>query len=425
MRRAELNAETAVAGAILIDATCLDAVAAVIRPEDMAEDVPRRIYAAALELKRRGGVIDPVTILDEMGGGDSEYITRLMELTPTAANAGEYAALVAKEARARRLEQIADDIRDGVFIGADAAEIADRARRELDGVESARKSLPTGAESMAAWYERYTLLQKEPESAYCRTGYGSLDRALGGGLFNSEVYILAGRPGMGKTTVGIALAERVAERGAPVLFCSLEMSAHQITTKRIARLANVEYTRCLNGTLSDDDLAEAISSASKLSARPLFVADELSLVSDVERYAREVKDLRLVVIDYLGLLQTGDRPAPRYEEITRISAAIKALAKRLDKPILVLAQLNRENTTRADKKPTLVDLRDSGAIEQDAGGVILLHRDHYYNTDEEPPEREPIEFIIAKNRHSATRTVTMIWSGATGRIDEMTRGMPI
>ena len=244
-------------------------------------------------------------------------------------------------------------------------------------------------------------------------------------MFNDEVYILAGRPGMGKTTQGIGIAERVAKSGKAVLFCSIEMSETQITSKRLAIAGGLDYTRLMNGQTSDEDMKELAALTVELSNHPFFTVDDVNTVSQIEERTRGVENLGLVVIDYLGLIQTGERVMPRYEEVTRISADIKALAKKLHRPILLLAQLNRENTTRSNKRPTMADLRDSGAIEQDAGAVILLHRDSYYEPEEEPPETEEIELIIAKNRHAAPGTVKMMWHGASGQITEVERNYPL
>ena len=421
------TAEDAVIGALAIDAKCLDAVRAVVMPSDFAGRLSRSCYEAALRLDAAGRVVDAVTIAAEAGGGAEleAYIVGVMEYVPTAVNAAEYAQLVRSEANKRRLSDIAEQISGGIWDGGEWGEVAERAREALDMLGRGGKAPSDPAFTMARWVEYFRDVQGDITRACCPTGYASLDRTLGGGMFKGDVYILAGRPGMGKTTQGLAIAERVAAAGRPVLFCSLEMPEVQITSKRIASGLGLSYSDVLAGRGDWTTQVDIYDHLDKLSTRPLYTVDDAYTVADIERYARNVDGLSLVVVDYLGLLQTGDmKPAPRYEEVTRISAALKALAKRLRVPLLVLAQLNRENTTRQDKRPTLADLRDSGAIEQDAGGVLLLHRESYYSPDE-LPRGEEMEIIVAKNRHSAPGTVRMWWNGATGEISEMERNMPI
>lgn len=418
--RAEFSAESAVIGSVIIDESCLGAISEIITPDDFGDNIARACYIAALRLRDQRRPIDPMTVLGEADGitGLEEYILGVMELTPTAANAVEYARLVHETAKRRKLADVAEELQQGIYTGGDWSTLAVTASEQLTKLGRRARTVADAKADAMFWVEHYNRVKADPESAYCRTGYVSLDNALGGGMFNGDLYILAGRPGMGKTTQGINIAERVAAAGRPVLFASLEMPRIQIITKRIAQIAGISYTEALGGRLNEADEMAAFRATSDISERPFYSIDDAYTVDDIEAYARGVQGLALIVVDYLGLIQTGERPAPRYEEITRISAALKAMAKRLNKPVLVLAQLNRENTTRNDKRPTMSDLRDSGAIEQDAGAVILLHRDSYYKHDEEPPEVEEIELIIAKNRHASPGTVRMIWRGKTGEICE-------
>ena len=282
-------------------------------------------------------------------------------------------------------------------------------------------------EAAEAWQEHYDKVCNNPDYAYCRTGFPLLDKKLGGGMFKQGLYIVGARPGMGKTTLGINIADNIAKAGKLVLFISLEMSRTQIMSKRIAREGGINYTLLMAGGLSDNGKQAAQDAVEVLKGRPFLLTDKSGLTAaDIGQMARQVSGLGAVVIDYFGLIKATeeDAPKPRYEQMTDISADLKALAKRLKIPMLVLCQLNRENMNRGkDKSPTLSDLRDTGAIEQDADAVILLHRPEYYSDETKtanyaPPERENINLIVAKNRHGETGTVTMQWRGRTGEIHE-------
>ena len=267
-------------------------------------------------------------------------------------------------------------------------------------------------------------MREDPEAAYCRTGFADLDRQLGGGMFKSEVYIIGARPGMGKTTLAINVAENVIRRGGSVLFVSLEMSEQQIMAKRISLETNIHYTKLMTGQVDANEekamrkwLQDSRGDAFCLSTRP-------STVGEIGRRARQIRNLDLIIVDYIGLITPGEdsRQRPRYEQMTEISAGLKTLAKTLRTPVLGLCQLNRENVNRPNKRPTMADLRDSGAIEQDAGAIILLHRKDYYeqrDEDDEPvekPEMEEIELNVAKNRHAETGVVRMWWHGNIGKL---------
>lgn len=425
--RADYTAENSIIGALFLDDGCLETVARIVEPGDFENSTARSAYSAMLWLREQGRQIDPVTVLDCMGGTSDQlaYVSSVMEVAATAAGIEEHCRVLKAQSKRRKLEAIADGIREGAFLGQQWDKLAADAAQEIAALGSEGTRATSGKTAATNWAKHYLQTKSDPEAACCRTGYKRLDAILGGGMFNGEVYILAGRPGMGKTTQGIGIAERVAADGRKVLFVSLEMSTNQITAKRVAMVAGLSYTQVLGGRLAPGEEAEAFSVVATIGDRPFYVADTAATVRDVERYANGIDGLSLIVIDYLGLIRSDMVNEKRYEEMTRISADLKALAKKLNRPILVLAQLNRENTQRSDKRPTMSDLRDSGAIEQDAAGVILLHRESYYKPGEEAPEAEEIELIIAKNRHAAPGTLRMMWHGTTGQITEIdTAHMP-
>ena len=420
MTRLDLSAELSVVGSLLVWPERVAQIVSVMEPGDFRTERGRAVFEAVRDLYNAGQPITPQVVADKLAFdvGMADYIAEAMTAAVIPDNVGANVRIMQDAAKRERLRDIAFEITQYDGGALDAADMAARLRGALDAFDRSASSSVSGADALAAWVRYYETVVNDPGAAYCKTGYRSLDRALGGGLFNGEVYIIAGRPGMGKTTQGINIAERCAKDGRPVLFASLEMSAIQITAKRLANAAGASYTSILSGGMSQDETRDVYAMASRISERPFFGADAVRTVGDIAREAGSIKDLALIVIDYMGLVQTGDKPAPRYEEMTRISADLKALAKRINKPILALAQLNRENVGRGEKRPLLSDLRDSGAVEQDAGGVILLHRESYYKTDELPPDSEPLELIIAKNRHASPQTVKMMWHGKTGMITD-------
>lgn len=250
------------------------------------------------------------------------------------------------------------------------------------------------------------------------TGFKDLDYLLGGGLLNSGLYILAARPGVGKTTFGLQIADHVAAHVGSVLFVTLEMDKEQIEARRIARMASIPATKILTNQLDQNDWTRIATHMSRTAKIKFYANNRLHCtVSEVRGMARHVPDLRLVVVDYLGLLRSDAKNFSQYEKITAISGELKTLARALHVPVLCLAQLNRMSELRQDKSPSLADLRDSGAIEQDADGVILLHRDDLYQKDP-PDESKPVLVSghLAKNRHGKMGRFEVALDLACGRL---------
>lgn len=431
----QLGNETAVIGSLLKDPGTLETIDGILTTADFQIDLCREAFAAALRLREGKKEIDALLIREEMGQAVQLDCTRFLvectELCATAANVAEYCRLVKDEANRRRLERISLEIHDGVQGFSDWREVASSALDQIADVSGDSDSGVMDSRAMAlAWREYYDQVVKNPGFAFCKTGYPSLDRKLGGGMYRSGMYIVGARPGMGKTTLGINIAENIAGGGKPVLFVSLEMGRVQIMCKRMACFAGISYTKLMAGGLSPQGMEEAALTAETLSQHPFFISDKSgACAADIGRMARRIKGLSAIVVDYLGLMRPRSESAnkPRYEQMTEISADIKALAKALEVPILVLCQLNRENAKDGDKRPQLQHLRDSGAIEQDADAVVLLHRKEYYSKDRlepdyVPPEWEELEVIVAKNRHGETGIVKMQWRGLTGEIQETYRG---
>lgn len=401
-----LDAETAVAGAILIDSLAFDAVANLLTPDAFQSELCRAIFRAAKDLAAEGTPVDPVAIgkrIRENGGQISnQTLAELMEITPTAANVEYYAELVLDGAKRRKLRSLADKILEDSATPTD--ELLSQAAGEVSAlVDTAVGSrCVTSSDMMHSFYD--SLASREAgEKNVLPSGFHNLDEVLGGGFLRGGLYIIAARPGMGKTTVALNLADNFP---GGVLFVSLEMSPEQLTAKRLARETGIPSNRLLMGQgLTNDEYVKVCSASSKLSGSGLTVNRRMgAAVPEIAVMARSVQNLSAVVVDYIGLIQHKGAGS-RYEAMTEISGALKRLAISLNVPVIALAQLNRAAETRTDKRPSLADLRDSGAIEQDADGVLLLYRPDYYQK-EKPAQNawtpSLIECEIAKNRHAAT-----------------------
>ena len=428
-----LEAESAVLGSILIDPRVLPVVEQELRPDDFSSELNREIYQAAIALDRAEQAVDPVLIQKKIGGDHltAEYLLGLMDATPTAANVGEYLPIVREASQRRATLELCHQISQRVesHEGAEEllAELASGADKLLQ--EGASRGVYTTQECLSRFYDHRMAVDENPDKAFVSTGYSQLNAVLGGGMINGGVYVMAARPGMGKTTMALNVAENVAKRG-DVLFISLEMDDTQVTAKRIARAGGIPYNKLMMDKLTDMEYLKMTAAMEDLSrSRVNLNVKPTMTLEEITGLTRKVKDLRLVVIDYFGLIDPGQKgKASRVEYTTETSGRIKQLAKKLGVPILLLAQLNREVEKRAEKRPQLADLRETGALEQDADGVIFLHRPAYYGdrTKLRPWDPEDLDVIVAKNRHGtvgecrmvAFMGVNKIASGSTGPRDE-------
>ena len=407
-------AEQSAIGAMLIDAACVPSAIKALRVDDFESRPCRELFAAIREMYESGNAIDLVTVNAQTRGAFEKFILECCELTPTAANADEYFSTVKRDSRARRIEAAGHKIAYGDYesVGAvidNLITISD----EDDGGD-----IVGGEDWAKAFHAEQLDIIADPSSAFCRSGYQALDKILGGGFFNGGLYVVGARPGMGKTTFAINIAEKFVRRGDSVLFISLEMTTRQLMCKRIAIEGVVPYRHLLSGVMSTDEQVAMEEALHRISHRPFFVNKKFGLtVEDISVLARHCRGCRAVIVDYFGLITVDGDGRGRYEDYTTISGRLKQLACRLNVPILCLAQLNRESVKREDKRPQLADLRDTGAIEQDADGVIFLHRQSYFARGEKPTE-EDIDIIVAKNRHGETGTATLRWSSEFGGIAE-------
>lgn len=416
MMNSAIEAEQSVIGSILIDARCLPAVEELLRPEDLALEVNQALYQAALELRREGRPIDPNTVLDQARRKGTDipvsYVLELMDITPTAAHVGEYAAITRDQALRRGLLAMAEGCRLMLEGHDDTQDIFASLAQQLDALqqEGTARDLVTPDQAAIAFYAHRDAINSGIASGYVHTGYQDLDGLLGGGLLSGGMYVLAARPGMGKTTLALNIIDRQARRGLPVLFVSLEMDQEQIQAKRLSRECGVSSHKLLMGPLADEECQRVAEAMEALRAMPVYLnAKPAATVSQIEVMGRKVRGLGLIVIDYIGKVapEKRGRRSSRYEDVTEISGDIKTMARRLKVPVLALCQLNRGLILRQDPTPQLSDLRDSGSIEQDADGVIFLHREDYYSAWNGGARISSMRVIVAKNRHGPTGECSM------------------
>lgn len=408
------EAEQAVVGSILIDPRVLPDVTAELRPADFGFEINRAIYQAAIDLNSRGVSIDPVLILEETRRAGNEvpreYLLQLMDVTPTAANVKEYLPIVREQALRRGVLALATQIQSRANSGEAPAQLLADLQTQGNALaqEGTDRALLGPFDLAMRWMDHRLRLEEGKSAAFVPTGYRDLDYILGGGLIASGMHVLAARPGMGKTTFALNIADRVAKNVGPVLFVSLEMDDEQITAKRISRESGIPGNKLLMDANLPDEQARRMADASdRLTLLPLYVnAKPSATVAEIAAWARQVPELKLIVIDYLGKISRSkdQSKASLYESITQISADVKTLARTFKIPVLVLSQINRESEKRNNKRPNLADLRDTGAIEQDADTVTFLYRPEYYGDPltRDPYQPEETECIVAKNRHAGT-----------------------
>ena len=393
-----LTAENALLGACLLDSALWRVVLDGLHRDDLFSELCRAAYDTARRFDLAGG--EPPLSTDIADAGvPRDFLFGCMEIAAGAHDLDRLIAQIRQEARRRALAEIGDNLAAGAREGADPATLTADLEQRLSSLDERDSGdLMTATDVAAGFYD----FRDRISGKVVRTGIAPIDRTLGGGLLPSGLY-LAARPGCGKTALALQIADSVAQEGA-VLFVSLEMDASQLQARRISRQTGISSTRLLlQEQLSPDEWKRVQTANTALSRVPLCLNGRASCsVQDVRTMARKVKDLRLVVVDYLGLLRPERSRASRYEEVSGISNELKALARSLRVPVLCLAQLNRATEQRADKRPMLSDLRDSGAIEQDADSVLLMHRPDLYAPED---TRDRLVFVatqVAKNRHGGT-----------------------
>ena len=416
------EAEQAVLGSMLIDAACVKDVMDQLQPDDFYLRQNREIFETIYTMFVYSRPIDGLTVAGELekaglaNDGTRAYLAQLMEVTPTSANVLEYVRLVREKALLRSVAAAAAEITAMVQEGgASAADMLESAEQKVYAIRrgrSAQNMVPVSQILQDVMNRLEELSNSGSELPGLSTGFSAVDGKING-LNKSDLLLLAARPGMGKTSMALNVALSAArDSGKTVAIFSLEMSREQLVTRLIAAEGLVENTRLTTGNLRESDWQRIAEAASNLSRMDIRIDDNpLLTAADMNAKCRRLDNLGLVVIDYLQLMTSaggkGYSGENRQQAVSDISRMLKIMAKELQVPVLCLSQLSRANEKRDDKRPMLSDLRESGAIEQDADIVMFLYRDDYYNKDSE--KHNIAECIVAKNRHGETGKVELRW----------------
>ena len=418
-----LEAEQALLGSILIDSRCIADVIGIVKPEDFYLQQNREIYEAVYTMFNFSETIDPVTILNKMQelgthhDNSRSYVLQLMEITPTAANAVRYAGIVKDKAMLRGLGQAATDINEMVYDGVGtAAEMLESAEKKIYALRKGERgeSLEHIGTVLHKVFDHLTeLSQSDSAIPGLSTGLRDLDTKING-LNKSDLVLVAARPAMGKSALALNLGVNVAKKyNKTVAIFNLEMSREQLALRLLASEGFLELQKLVTGKLSEEEWNKLCMASSALAQTDIRIDDNPTVtVADINAKCRRLDNLGLVIIDYLQLMNGsgyGKGGDNRVTVVGEISRALKIMAKELNVPVVCLSQLSRAVESRTDKRPILSDLRESGAIEQDADVVMFLYRDEYYNENSE--EKGLAECIVAKNRHGETGTVKMQWFG--------------
>ena len=413
--------EQAVLGSMLIDADCIKDVMDKLQPQDFYLQQNREIFETIYSMFIYSRPIDGVTVAREMEKNGvyrddtRAYLLQLMEVTPTSANVMEYAGIIRDKALLRSMAKAAGDISAMVQEGVGTAgDLLSAAEQKIYAIRQGRGSqeMATVGAVLNDVMEQLAKLTAGSEPPGLSTGLSAVDRKING-LNKSDLLLLAARPGMGKTSMALNVALSAAKAsGKTVAIFSLEMSKEQLVTRLLANEGLIENTRLATGNLRESDWEKIAQAASVLNQTNIRIDDNpLLTVADMNAKCRRLENLGLVVIDYLQLMTSaggkGYSGENRQQAVADISRMLKIMAKELQVPVLCLSQLSRANEKREDKRPMLSDLRESGAIEQDADIVMFLYRDDYYNEDSE--KRNIAECIVAKNRHGETGKVELRW----------------
>ena len=419
-----LEGEQAVLGSMLIDPECIKDVMDKLQPGDFYLRQNREIFEAIYSMFSYARPVDGITVAEELrknGTYDEQttrrYLAELMEITPTSANVMEYVKIVRDKALLRAVAQAASEITAMVQEGTgEANAVLEAAEQKIYAIRRGRSGQNMVPISMVlqAVLERLGELTAAGGETMpgLTTGFSDVDRKING-LNKSDLLLLAARPGMGKTSMALNVAVNAAKASRKtVAVFSLEMSREQLVTRLLAGEGLIDNTRLITGNLRESDWVRIAEGASTLSRLDIRIDDNpLLTVADMNAKCRRLDDLGLVVIDYLQLMTSaggkGYSGENRQQAVSDISRMLKIMAKELQVPVLCLSQLSRANEKRDDKRPMLSDLRESGAIEQDADIVMFLYRDDYYNSDSE--KRNIAECIVAKNRHGETGKVELRW----------------
>ncbi len=419
-----LEAEKAVCGCVLLNEKALAAAAELVKPEDFYFDANREIFAVALELFNESTPVDVVTVndrlvrydkLDAVGG--IPYLTTLATSTPTTENVTYYAEIVREKSTLRKLATAGTAI-STIAVGqdGDTSTILEQAQQLINEVSSDREKkeiVPVKDIIMDTYQEMAENAANPDKMTGLPTGFDELNRRCGG-FHGGEFILIAGRPGMGKSSFAVNIAEHVAiNDGKTVAVFNLEMPKESVLKRILCSQALIDSNKILTGRFEGEDWARLGRVLDKIAAAPLYIDDSSTVtVSEIRAKChrlKQTKGLSMIVIDYLQLMQGSGRTESRQQEIADISRSLKIMAKELDVPVIALSQLSRAVESRQDKRPMLADIRESGSIEQDTDIVMFLYRDEYYNPDTE--DKNMAEVLIAKHRAGETGMFKLGWQG--------------
>ena len=429
----DLDAEQSVLGGMLLSKDAIADVVEVLKGHDFYRPAHETIYQAILDLYAKGEPADPITVAAELTKrgeitkvGGASYLHTLVQTVPTAANAEYYAQIVHERAVLRRLVEAGTRITQmGYAADGDIDEIVNSAQAEIFAVTEQRTAedyLPLSEIMEGALDEIEAIGSRSGEMTGVPTGFTDLDQ-LTNGLHPGQMIIIAARPAMGKSTLALDFARAASiKHNLPSVIFSLEMGRNEIAMRLLSAEARVALHHMRSGTMTDEDWTRLARRMPDVSAAPLYIDDSPNLsMMEIRAKCRRLKqrnDLKLVVIDYLQLMQSGSkRSESRQQEVSEMSRNLKLLAKELELPVIALSQLNRGPEQRTDKKPMVSDLRESGSIEQDADMVILLHREDAY--EKESPRAGEADIIVGKHRNGPTATITVAFQGHYSRFVDM------
>lgn len=435
-----LEAEQSVLGGVLIDNQAFHKVVDIVSPEDFYRPANAKIYAAMCELATKSEPIDIVTltaklkqmeIFEEIGG--ASYVAEILERVPTAINVEYHAKLVTDQAVKRRLVSTCNTIgQRGLEPGETTEELLDYAEKEIFSLTSSKRS----ARSMApvkdivrgAIMELEKRFENQDQLTGVPSGYIELDKMLSG-FQKSDLVIIACRPSMGKTSFSLGVTRHAAVQAkAPVVFFSLEMAKEQIVARLLAAEAKVDAQRLRTGKLTEQDWARIMRAAGQLAEAKIYIDDTpaltvLEMRGKARRLKAELGEIGMVIVDYLQIMGTKNTVS-RENAISEISRSLKALAKELNVPVLALSQLNRGIEQRQDKRPMMSDLRESGAIEQDADVIIFIHREDVDGAAANSGMASVAEFIVGKHRNGPRGNVKVAWLGHYATFENLSSATP-
>ncbi len=418
-----LEAEQTILGAILIDQSVISTVLEKVKPDCFYNEQHKKLFNIMMRMFTSGIKSDIITVLDEAvkenifetAQEGRNYLAMLVNMVPSVDNIDSYCQICAEKYYIRSLAFVAKELLHEIALGQSSAQVMlDSAEQKIYDIRQGRdvRGLAPLSDVIFESWDRLQKISGPDKEKYlgARTGFTMLD-SITTGLNNSDLIILAARPGMGKTSFALNIATNVARRSEKdVAVFSLEMSKEQLATRMLSTEALVDSNKLRSGHLSDDDWVRLASSADVLCGLPIYLDDTPGTnVPQIKAKLRRMKNIGLVVIDYLQLMESTVKTENQALRVAEITRNLKMLAKEIDVPVILLSQLNRGVESRPDKRPLMSDLRDSGAIEQDADIVMFLYRDAYYNKESTEPNVS--ECIVAKNRHGDTGTIKLIWDG--------------